>query len=177
MAAPRIVTAAGLVVALAIAPVAAQEPRPASVAGGTGNVRPTFATSRLNQDWTLFNHTPAFESLPGRYGRNLFPVPASESSAGRLMIVAPADLTFQEEADPPSTTAQPPERENWIKKHPAKFGAIVGAAVGAAPAVYETGTCPPTRSCSTAGAGILFGAMTGAGIGALTGWVISKATR
>jgi hypothetical protein len=31
---------------------------------------------------------------------------------------------------------------------------------GAVPAIYEMGTCPPTRSCSTAGAGILFRAMT-----------------
>jgi hypothetical protein len=91
-----------------------------------------------------------------------------------LAFVAPRELIFTTQADTSPAKGQPPERANWIRKHPAKFGALVGAAIGTVPAFYEMATCPPTRSCSTAGAGVLFGAMTGAGIGAFAGWVISQ---
>lgn len=52
-----------------------------------------------------------------------------------------------------------------------------GAAIGTVPAFHAMATCPPTRSCSTAGAGVLFGGTTGAAIGAFTGWVISKVVK
>lgn len=99
----------------------------------------------------------------------------SPGSSGGLRIAA-ASLELQADNEPqPKGRAVRSKPEPWIKKHPAKFGALVGAGIGAAPAIYAMSTCPPTRSCSTAGVGVLFGATMGAGIGAVTGWITSRA--
>jgi hypothetical protein len=66
------------------------------------------------------------------------------------------------------------EPQSYMKRHPAKFGALVGAAAGAALAIITVATydCPPKRSCSTMGVAFLTYPLIGAGLGATVGWVI-----
>lgn len=153
MSAQSMATAAGLMLVLSSAPVAAQEGRTAH---------------------RLANQTSTVEWLPERFDRNHVRLPGFDHSPGSLPAVALWEPRLMRQGDSTSQNRQPPARENWIKKRPARFGALVGAGIGTVPAFYEMATCPPTRSCSTAGAGVLFGAAAGAGIGAFTGWMISR---
>ena len=79
-----------------------------------------------------------------------------------------------------SGTSQGVQRRNWIGRHPMVFGALVGAGVGAGIG-YTTG-----KNCEGSGDVLLCyskrgSAMTGAavfaGVGALVGFVVDRATR
>jgi hypothetical protein len=70
----------------------------------------------------------------------------------------------------------------WIRRHPALFGALVGAGAGAATSIPRW----TELYCSTGGdedclfhggQGALFGAAVGAGIGALIGFLVGHGTK
>ncbi|MGE5814859.1 MAG: hypothetical protein ACM36C_10265, partial [Acidobacteriota bacterium] len=71
--------------------------------------------------------------------------------------------------------AQAGKPKNWISRHPALFGALVGAGAGA----LASGTMENELFCSGGdedcffhgGSRILVGAGMGAGVGALIGWI------
>ncbi len=73
---------------------------------------------------------------------------------------------------------QRPDSGSWIRRHPALFGAAVGAGIGSVVAVSNTNELFCTgndEDCLAYGSsGIAFGAALGAGIGALAGYVVGK---
>ena len=73
-----------------------------------------------------------------------------------------------------SEQAAPAKPESYMKRHPAKFGALVGAAAGAALGIITVATydCPPNQSCSTLGVVLLTYPLMGAGLGTIAGWAI-----
>ena len=66
----------------------------------------------------------------------------------------------------------PPETRNWMERHPAWFGLIVGAGAGAAIGAASCGdSCFPIGT----GGAAMVGSWYGAGTGALIGWGIGRA--
>jgi len=70
-----------------------------------------------------------------------------------------------------------PQDRGWIRRHPALFGAMVGAGVGAVSAVPDWTELYCSRGGDEdclfhGGAGVLFGAGVGAGVGALVGFLV-----
>ncbi len=88
---------------------------------------------------------------------------------------APQPRTFQ------STSERRPESGSWIRRHPALFGAVVGAGAGAIIAVSNTNELFCTgndEDCLAYGAsGVAFGAAVGAGVGMLAGHLVGKMWR
>jgi hypothetical protein len=95
--------------------------------------------------------------------------------------VSPRAVWFQqaEKWEPSELLVQQPaaESRNWITRHPALFGALVGAGVGAVSAATmenELICSGGDEDCLFYGGGrILLGAGAGAGVGALVGWLVS----
>jgi hypothetical protein len=81
-------------------------------------------------------------------------------------------------ARPQETGAQSRKTKTWISRHPALFGALIGAGAGA----VASGTMENELFCSGGdedcffhgGSRLLVGAGMGAGIGALVGWLGSR---
>jgi hypothetical protein len=140
-------TTATLAVTLWAVPVAAQRFEP----------RAALETRRLVSQAHLFAPRPdsLTTSQPLRPFRGL-------TLAGRLHRQTPAEQT---------AAAKP---QSYMKRHPAKFGALVGAAAGAAIGIIAAATydCPPNSSCSTLGAALFGYPLMGAGLGAIVGWAI-----
>jgi len=72
-----------------------------------------------------------------------------------------------------------PESRGWVERHPALFGALVGAGAGAVSSIPRW----TELYCATGGdedclfhggAGVLFGAGVGAGVGSLVGYFVGK---
>ena len=74
------------------------------------------------------------------------------------------------------TAAQqsPAENKSWQKRHPVWVGLMVGAGAGA---VWGAASC--SDGCFPIGAGgaAIVGSWYGAGVGALIGWVVGRATK
>lgn len=94
-----------------------------------------------------------------------FPAPEVPQPSFRLASVSVR--SFQQSATP---------QRSWIAKHPVKFGALVGAGIGAVIgiAAYKNVECPTGRVCPMAGGALLFYPALGAGIGALFGSAARK---
>lgn len=116
------------------------------------------------------------------------PVRASigENADGPLMTAVRrqfGDVTLSRvDAARSRQTAQPREERGWIGRHPALFGALVGAAAG----TIAAGTMENELFCSAGNDEDCFfytnsrfavGAGIGAGIGALAGWMVGLARR
>ena len=92
-----------------------------------------------------------------------------------------ARLAFRQ-TELPSRLVQavpPSERRGWIRRHPALFGALVGAGAGAVSSIPRW----TELYCSTGGdedclfhdtQGLLFGMGAGAGLGSLIGWLAGR---
>jgi len=156
MSARKISIASLVVLVLSAAPVPAQENPPAG---------------------PVFGDTSSLAASTIQFEPHRLPAPPSRRPLARSVATYWLDRKFAAESDPKLAVRTSSQHRNWIKKHPAKFGALAGAAIGTVPAFYVMATCPPTRSCSTAGAGVLFGATVGAAIGAGAGWMISQLVR
>lgn len=161
MATFRTATLMVLAVALSVAPAAAEDRAPGMGTETPYRVSVTFdpgAGSRVDgHDWHLRS------------------VPARDMSPARSSVLSTTRRSLRPETD--STPAHEPARfqsRQFIKEHPAKFGALVGAAIGAVVGIVSVATldCPPTRSCSTAGVALLAFPLYGAGAGAIVGWAI-----
>jgi hypothetical protein len=83
-----------------------------------------------------------------------------------------------EQANSPAQPAPASDRRSWIGRHPALFGALVGAAAG----TIAAGTMENELFCSTGSdedclfyqnSRFAVGAGIGAGVGALVGWIAS----
>ncbi len=98
--------------------------------------------------------------------------PPEPSGFGETATRKPADWLPQAPASP---------RRNWIRRHPALFGALVGAGAGAissATMENELFCSGGDEDCLIYGGGrVLVGAGIGAGIGALAGWLVSLGSR
>ena len=114
--------------------------------------------------WSTQASAVKTESAPGPLVR------AVEREASRL-----ARENQVKDAVQPTPSAQP--SGSWIKRHPVKAGALIGAGVGLVVGITlaATATCPPTRTCSTAGAAVFFYPMLFAPLGALVGQVVASA--
>lgn len=68
-------------------------------------------------------------------------------------------------------TATP--QRSWADEHPVKFGALVGAGIGAVVGIiaFKTADCPTGRVCSTRAVALTFYPTVGSGLGALLGLV------
>ena len=122
-----------------------------------------------------------------------------KSTLAALLIVALATPAF---AEGPSTSLReaahqaaiteplaqnaPARQRSWPEEHPIVLGTLVGAGVGGvfggltciSPIAEGNGSCDYyTDSSGARGAGALYGAAWGAGIGALTGLVVKLAMR
>ncbi len=73
---------------------------------------------------------------------------------------------------------EPHSGGSWVRRHPALFGAVVGAGVGTVIAVSNTNELFCTgndEDCLAYGSsGVAFGAALGAGIGLLAGYLVGK---
>jgi len=104
---------------------------------------------------------PPAQSVQGRPG-------ALQASA-----IAQVKRMVRNETLQTPATGQPTAQESWPKRHPVIVGALAGAGVGA---VIMGTMCSPDSNCDgTRGAFAAFGAGLFAPVGALAGWLISKA--
>jgi len=73
------------------------------------------------------------------------------------------------------------QQRSWRSRHPVKYGTIIGAGAGSviAPITFlsATGTSDAEAGFAIAPTFAIIGAGTGAGVGALTGWIVSIARR
>lgn len=135
----------------------------------------SFATPALAPAQDTGNQADAQRSIQARGPT------APSSSEGRLFATAVGEETRL------AATAQPEWRQeragvqkpkNWIQRHPALFGTLVGAGAGA----LASGTMETELFCSGGdedcffhgGSRVLVGAGMGAGVGALIGWLGSR---
>ena len=126
----------------------------------------SMAATQGLAEWSTQASAVKTESAPGPLVR------AVEREASRL-----ARENQVKDAVQPTPSAQP--SGSWIKRHPVKAGALIGAGVGLVVgitlAATAVATCPPTRTCSTAGAAVFFYPMLFAPLGALVGQVVASA--
>lgn len=110
---------------------------------------------------------------------------ASSPASGRLLAAAArAGACVAMELETPEAwdrSAPVAPKRGWIARHPALFGTLIGAGAGALAAVTMENELFCSRGdedCFFHGGGrTLVGAGFGAGIGALTGWVVSLGTK
>jgi hypothetical protein len=95
------------------------------------------------------------------------------SGALRASAIAEVNKMVRKERLQTPATGQPAAQESWPKRHPVIVGALAGAGVGAM--IFGT-MCSPDSNCdATRGAYAAWGAGLFAPVGALAGWLISKA--
>jgi len=125
----------------------------------------SMAATQGLAEWSTQASAVRTESAPGPLVR------AVEREASRL-----ARENQVKDAVQPTPSAQP--SGSWIKRHPVKAGALIGAGVGLVVgitlAATAAATCPPTRTCSTAAAAVGFYPMLFAPLGALVGQVVAS---
>jgi len=91
----------------------------------------------------------------------------------RASAIAEVNKMVRNERVQTPATGQPAAQESWPKRHPVIVGALAGAGVGAM--IFGT-MCSPDSNCdATRGAYAAWGAGLFAPVGALAGWLISKA--
>ena len=81
-------------------------------------------------------------------------------------------------AVPAAQAPQPPaaRQQSWVGRHPVLFGALVGTASGAALGSLEDCRNTGFSFCSR-GASVAGGALLGAGVGSLIGFIIGRARK
>ena len=111
--------------------------------------------------------------------------PRSDRSIAQVETNTPLMAAIRREPvrpAPPARPAQTSQDRNWVSRHPAIFGALLGAGGG----LMAAGTMENELFCSSGSdEDCLFytkgrfavGAGIGAGVGALVGWIAGKARR
>lgn len=139
---------------------------PAATVAAESKTQPQTNSATRAQDLRISASSLSFGSLDVSSSSGALLV--SGLREGSRLANAP-QLRFQEPA------AQARKPKNWISRHPALFGALVGAGAGA----LASGTMENELFCSGGdedcffhgGSRILVGAGMGAGVGALIGWI------
>lgn len=104
--------------------------------------------------------SPAFAAGPEG------PIARGAAIEAKRLVAARASQAAQQPA---------PRQRSWVSRHPALFGAIVGAPTGAVVG-WTSSDCRDDFLCFQ-GAAAAGGALIGAGVGSLTGFIIGRAKR
>ncbi len=91
--------------------------------------------------------------------------------AGALAPTRAWDPIMRRQAFMSQTPQTSPQRRSWIARHPVLFGALVGAGAGLLSGATIGEPCKEESFCRRP-ALMQIGAAGGAGLGALTGWVV-----
>lgn len=105
----------------------------------------------------------------------VFAADANEGPVARgARIAATRSLTLSAAQATQRPTAQP---RSWVSRHPALFGALVGTSSGAVLGSLENCSEHTFASFCSRGASVAAGAVIGAGVGSLTGFIVGRAKR
>jgi hypothetical protein len=103
------------------------------------------------------------------------------ASVAALPRSAPLPPQGWQQASDAQAQSDESRKRGWIRRHPARFGALLGAGLGAGAALAmdnEFSCSGGDDDCLVTGGGrAITGAAVGAGVGALVGWLVSLGGR